>query len=296
MPYARHETFYIRDGWLRKGLRLVEERGYEFFRDEEAPEVLGVGKNMVNSIRFWLRATGLLEQVEGREYALSSFAREIIRYDPYFEDGGTWWLIHYHLVTDPNEATTWYWFFNVFNRRDFDEDTFLYWLKNYTVVEGTPVADGSLKKDFQCFVNTYLYEYRMATASSPEDNLHCPLRELKILRQTGPRSYRVGLADRNSLPPLIVYYCMAHRSELAGDGGRTTVTRLLNDLCNVGRVFSLTYEELMFYLTELQRLGFIRLSLTAGLDAVELIHSDLSKVLENYYSSELGEDGLWSLG
>ena len=89
---------------------------------------------------------------------------------------------------------------------------------------------------------------------------------------------------------------MAHRSELAGDGGRTTVTRLLNDLCNVGRVFSLTYEELMFYLTELQRLGFIRLSLTAGLDAVELIHSDLSKVLENYYSSELGEDGLWSLG
>ena len=24
MPYARHETFYIRDGWLRKGLRLVE--------------------------------------------------------------------------------------------------------------------------------------------------------------------------------------------------------------------------------------------------------------------------------
>ena len=70
---------------------------------------------------------------------------------------------------------------------------------------------------------------------------------------------------------------MAYRSELAGDGGRTTVTRLLNDCVTLGE-FLLTYEELMFT-NGTAEVRFIRLSLTAGLDAVELIHSDLSKVL-----------------
>lgn len=296
MPFARHETFYIRDGWLRKGLRLVDEKGYAYFRDEEAPEVLGVGKNMVNAIRFWLRAAGLLVQNEDRDYTMSGLADLILKYDPYFEDEGTWWLIHYHLVTDPDEATTWYWFFNVFNRREFDEDTFLYWLTNYTIVEGTPVAESSLKKDFQCFVNTYLYENRMTQNSSPEDNLHCPLRELKMLRQIGPKSYRVCSIDRHSLDPAIVYYCMAHRSEMDNDSGRTTISRLMNDRCNIGKAFALTYEDAIYYLDNLQRRGKVTVSLTAGLDSVELESCDSLTALEKYYKSRFEEDSWWTVG
>jgi hypothetical protein len=292
MPFARHETFYIRDGWLRKGLRLVDQRGYSFFRDEEAPEVLGVGKNMVSSIRFWLKATGLLELGEGREYRLSRLARLILEHDPFFEDEGTWWVIHYHLVTDPNEATTWFWFFNIFNRREFDEDSFLYWLTNYTIVEGTPVAESSLKKDFQCFVNTYLYEKRLAKDSSPEDNLNCPLRDLRVLRRIGPKTYRLNYVDRRSLHPLIVYYAMAYRSERIGDSGRTTVSRLLNEQANVGKAFALTYEDVAFYLGELQKLGMLTFSMTAGLDSVEM-HRSSSEALTQYYAWRAREDGSW---
>jgi len=290
MPYARHETFYIRDGWLRKGLKLVEKKGYVFFNDDEAPEDLGVGKNMVKSIRFWLKATGLLERTEGRDYEISALASQILNHDEYFEDEGTWWLIHYHLVTDPDEASTWYWFFNIFNRREFDEDTFIYWLTNFTVVEGTPVAASSLKKDFQCFINTYLYEKRLDKNSSPEDNLNCPLRELRILRRTGPKAYRVNFVDRHSLHPLIVYYAMAHRSEQESSQGRTTISKLLGDKCNIGRAFSLTYEDIIFYLDELQKLGLVTVSLTAGLDAVELNDLEPLKVLEDYYHLRVGVD------
>jgi hypothetical protein len=52
MAYARHETFYIRDGWLRKGLKLVEKKGFDFFNSNDAPEELGIGKNMVQSLKF----------------------------------------------------------------------------------------------------------------------------------------------------------------------------------------------------------------------------------------------------
>ncbi len=294
MPYARHETFYIRDGWLRKGLKLVKSRGYAFFREDEAPEVLGVGKNMVNSIRFWLRATGLLVMDEDRGYELSDLAEKILERDGYFEAEGTWWLIHYHLVTDAEEATTWFWFFNIFNRREFDEETFLYWLTNYTIVEGTPVAESSLKKDFQCFVNTYLSEKRMDKNGSPEDNLNCPLRELNILRQSGPKSYRVNLVDRRSLDPLIVYYAMVSRSEKSNDLGKTTISRLLHENSNIGKAFGLTYEDIIFYLDELQKQGLVTFSLTAGLDSVELGGTSSLAALDMYYSSALREDSPWT--
>ena len=295
MSYARHETFYIRDGWLRKGLKLIEQRGYDFFRDDEAPEILGVGKNMVNSIRFWLRATGLVVQ-EGSEHVQSDLAIEIDKYDPYFEDIGTWWLIHYHLVTNPREATTWYWFYNVFSRREFDEDTFIHWLQNYTVVEGTPIAESSLKKDFQCFVNTYLYEKRMEKGGSPEDNLNCPLRELKLLKRTGPKSFRVNFINRDGLHPLIVYYVISHQNEREGNSGKTTVSKLLEADCNIGRVFGLTYEDVVFYLEKLQREELLTVSLTAGLDSVHLRGPNVISVLRDYYESRKGNDGLWKIG
>lgn len=292
MSYARHETFYIRDGWLRKGLKLMEEEGYGFFTDQDAPEILGVGKNMVNSIKFWLRATGLID-ASGVNYVKSGLAEAIDEGDQYFEDGGTWWLIHYHLVTNPTEATTWYWFFNVFGRREFDEETFMHWLRNYTLVQGTPIAESSLKKDFQCFINTYLYEKKMGKNNSPEENLNCPLRGLRVLRKTGPKSFRVNSVDRDSLDPLIVYYAMCRQSEREENLGRTTVSRLLDGDCNIGKAFALTYEDVVFYLEALQREGLLTVSLTAGLDSVQISGPDAAGALNLYYNSRPKDESLW---
>ena len=111
-----------------------------------------VGKNMVNSIRFWLRGDGLIEQVNG-QYVLSGLA-ESIQKTALFRGRGTWWTIHYHLVSDPSEATTWYWFSTDLDSSEFDEETFLHWLTNYTLVEGTPIAEFAEKNRY--FVNTYL--------------------------------------------------------------------------------------------------------------------------------------------
>ena len=165
MSFARHETFYLRDGWLRKGLKIVKKIDFNFFKDESAPEELGMGKNMVQSLKFWLLATKLVEETGSggdKKYDLSDFANLVLEHDPYFENEGTLWLIHNNLVTNKNHSTTWYWFFNMFNHKEFDEMTFLFWLENYTVTEGHQIAISSLKKDFQCFINTYLYEKRLS--------------------------------------------------------------------------------------------------------------------------------------
>ena len=49
--FARHETFHPRFGWLKKGFDKVSENG-EIFSNDMAPVVMGVGKNMVNAIKY----------------------------------------------------------------------------------------------------------------------------------------------------------------------------------------------------------------------------------------------------
>jgi hypothetical protein len=51
--FARHETFHPRFGWLKKGFDLVK-KDPNIFQKDDAPVQLGVGKNMVRSIRFLL--------------------------------------------------------------------------------------------------------------------------------------------------------------------------------------------------------------------------------------------------
>ena len=53
--FARHETFAPRFGWLHKGFTAVDSDP-EAFLKEDAPVTLGVGKNMVNAIRYWSMA------------------------------------------------------------------------------------------------------------------------------------------------------------------------------------------------------------------------------------------------
>lgn len=282
MSFARHETFYIRDGWLRKGLKLISDQpeGYNFLKSNEAPEVLGMGKNMVQSLRFWLQATGLVKEKpdnnENGERWLTDFGALILMNDQYLEEEDTLWLIHYHLVSNPNQATTWYWFFNFFNHREFDETSFKYWLQNYVTTEGQSIADGSLKKDFQCFINTYLFEKSFNRRTSPEDNLNCPLRELKYIKKIGPHQFRLDRVNRRSLTPDVFLYVIKkwHEEQMKETADSIkpehgiTITDIIEGINNAGKVFALTYDDVMYYLEKLQNMKKVFVNRTAGLDSV----------------------------
>src|SRR3990172_6129188 len=113
---ARHDTFHIRDGWLLKGLNAIEEDPTALSRPD-AQHGLGVGKNMVSSIRYWLQATGLAipseHRVDGRtQLKWTTLARFIVERDPYLEDIATLWLLHLELSSARDVATFWYWAFN----------------------------------------------------------------------------------------------------------------------------------------------------------------------------------------
>src|SRR5260370_33784472 len=67
--FSGHETFPFRYPWLKKGFDAALEDGNVFLRDD-AVTTLGVGKNMVRSIRHWCLAAGVLVENLGGGGAL----------------------------------------------------------------------------------------------------------------------------------------------------------------------------------------------------------------------------------
>ena len=114
MKFRGHETFFIRKGWLGKGLKNVADKADVFVTKEVNPmDILGIGSNMVKSLRYWMQAAGLATEPRSgkRVQTLTDLGRIIYQQDPYLEELGTLLLLQYELATNIELATSWYFFF-----------------------------------------------------------------------------------------------------------------------------------------------------------------------------------------
>lgn len=110
--FSGHESFPCKSLWLKKGYDFMVAQ-YDF-NSPDAVVRLGVGKNMVASIRYWMKCFGLT-----KDNALTDIAQYIFDTekgnDPFIEDLGTLWLLHFLLIYT-NEATLYNLFFTRFQR------------------------------------------------------------------------------------------------------------------------------------------------------------------------------------
>ena len=65
--FSGHQTFPFRYTWLKKGVDAVAEDP-TVFSSEDASVTLGVGKNMVDSIRYWCRVSRLIKIEKNQLY------------------------------------------------------------------------------------------------------------------------------------------------------------------------------------------------------------------------------------
>ncbi|GAW28761.1 DUF4007 family protein [Carboxydocella sp. ULO1] len=289
MRFARHETFHIREGWLTKGLRKIQTEGKkDIFQRKDAMEELGIGSNMVKSLRYWMQATGLTEEKKGKKgQELTEYGQVIYEYDRYFEEDFTLWLIHYFLCTNKEMATSWYWFFNIFNHKEFDEDIFLSELELWVSEEGQSVATSSLKKDFDCIINTYLYN-KENNYLNPEDNLGSPLQELGIIEKIDSKNKKYRFTRRNikKIPKDLFLFAILRFVRKKNLDNAVSIEALLTEPESIGRVFSLSWGELIQILEILQADGFVYITKTAGLNNVSIrVNKEPIEVIIDYYKS-----------
>ncbi len=187
MKFRAHDTFFIRKGWLSKGMeRVVAKEDLFVDKNENPMDVLGIGSNMVKALRYWLQAVGLTSEPKKgkRVQKLTPLGNEIFNNDKFIEELGTLYLLQYQLAKQDEEATAWYYFFNVFSMSEFTREEFVQGLQNYVLMadDASTVAIRSLNDDFACIINTYLPRYKSNPGKvSPENNIDCPFGELGLV-------------------------------------------------------------------------------------------------------------------
>ena len=191
MAFGRHETFAVRYGWLSKGFQAMTEND-KIFESDEATVRLGVGKNMVTAIRYWLRACRMIDPIENTPTDLGQRILSEDGLDPYLEDEATIWLLHWLLTTNAELATSWYWFFNRFHKPEFtgqELSTALIDFVNDQVINKKKPSTSTLKNDATLLPRMYT-QSRGNTRTPFEEALDSPFALLKLVTQSsGGRSY-----------------------------------------------------------------------------------------------------------
>jgi len=201
--FARHETFYPRYSWLKKGFQAVSVNS-GIFLEEDAHIQLGVGKNMAKAIRYWCGAFKLIEDDRAVQSSPqpSQFGRLLLGddgYDPYLEDPASLWLLHWYLLKQPCKASAWHAIFNNLRQTEFTVDDLLLMLIQYRDAAGNRTVEASLKKDITCLLRMYVRQGD--DLSLNEDNLDCPFAELGLIQRVGDaKHYLFRTGAKNSLP------------------------------------------------------------------------------------------------
>lgn len=289
LVFARHETFHPRFGWLKKGFDQAE-RNSSVFLSDDAPVQLGVGKNMVRSIRYWCNAFKLLESD-----IPSMFGQHLMGqagWDPYLEDPASLWLLHWQLLQEPCYASAWNFTFNIFRRVEFTYEDLFYELCEYRDREAGRIADSSIKKDVSCILRMYVGQE--AKNSISEEGLDCPFTDLRLIQTAGDSrhfSFRIG--PKQNLPAEIIVYAALSFAVEAYDTARTIpIANLLYDIGSPGLVFKLNELALC---DAIEKVGHLFKELTINDAAGKLQFAFQAKhpkelaeqVLASYYDSQL---------
>lgn len=267
-----HEKFPLREGWMNKGIFAAKENGTHVFLENQGPDVLGVGTNMVKSIRYWMQACGMLEK-DGNKEKLSDMAEIIFENDPYFEDVFSLWLLHSNIAKNIEQATVWYMFFNRFQADSFSkadlQGKIRQELFNYV---GQQVTESSLKDDIDVLLN--MYSKGEIRNEDPEDKNVSPLYALGILKKEDGTFYKVQ-PDLRKLDNTLVLYEISCLFETEKS---LSIERISAGEKSLGAIYHMTMVTVNEYLDNLEALGYIRVDRTAGLDMVYPI--DIKKPIE----------------
>lgn len=273
MKFRAHDTFFIRKGWLSKGMKCVHAKDDVFIaRDENPMDVLGIGANMVKALRYWLQAVGLTEErTKGKRIQrFTPLGLSVYENDRYIEELGTLYLLQYKLASNQVNATAWYFFFNEFTMSEFTRNEFVAALRKYILMaEGIEdVAIRSLNDDFACIINTYLPRYKSnPNKVLPESNIDCPFGELGLIDilDREKKTYKKSIPAANTINPWVALAVIVDQALGRKEIG---LNELLTAPCNIGRVFNLDAINMLDVLYRIEKLGEIKINRSAGLDVI----------------------------
>jgi len=244
--FGRHETFPLRYAWLTKGLDALRKQPDIFGDPERAMVELGVGRNMVNAIQYWLQVTGVAKFTDNRGM-VTTLGTVLLgpKGDRYLEDEATLWIIHWLIASNAELATGFFWFFNRFAMPRFREDEVRASLTDFVEQDlQAKRAQSTLKSDCSTLLRMYTL-----SAERSEDHLDSPMAHLQLVESENGPGYRSLRITRPFLPPLALHFALAQRFHDDPQQPAAVPVRVVlyggDDWPAVGAAFRLSEEGLM---------------------------------------------------
>lgn len=280
--FSGHDSFQCRQLWLKKGYDYVHKG--KSFNDEDAVVKLGVGKNMVSSIRFWLRAFNIIDNKDKpTEFGKRLFEDET-GYDPFLEDEASLWLLHYQLVKT-GYTSIYSIIFNEFRKEKllFTKENFVNYVKR--IGESNlelNFNDNTVAKDFIVFTNLYKNN---AESKDIEDKFSGVLSELELLktsRRGKEELFFIENLERDNLSESVILYSILDNSNY---GNSISLNALEFDWNSPGSIFALNRSGLLSKISDITE-NFKDITFTdqAGIKELQFKNkADAFSILDQYY-------------
>lgn len=232
--FSGHESFPCKSLWLKKGYDYEADDGN--YNDPQAVVKLGVGKNMVGSIRYWLKAFGLNK--ESRTKWIADFLLGAEGRDPYMEDAGTLWLLQYLLVST-GEATLYQWFFTDFQRKkkQFKKQDIVSYVKAKMLDTGrlSQFNENTVGKD----VGVLIQNYSAPRNAKNNEDYSSLLLDLNLLTLIGKDEYAFNEDGKASLSPDIFFFAVLMEK------GAGMAVGYDDTLRHIGLIFCMTEKDII---------------------------------------------------
>ncbi len=248
LTFSGHDSFQCRQLWLKKGFDfLVEGKN---FNDENAVISLGVGKNMVSSIRFWLKAFNIIDHKDQITEFGNKLFNDVTGYDPYLEDEASLWLLHYQLVKT-NVSSIYNVIVNEFRKEKihFNKESFIHYMRR--IAESNPELnfnENTLGKDFVVFSNIYKNDTESKDIEESYSGILSELEFLKVIGSGKDEQFTILNNEKDSLPAAVVLYAI---SDNPNYGMSISLNALELDFNSPGAIFALNRKGLLNKISEI---------------------------------------------
>ncbi len=282
--FSGHESFQCRNLWLKKGYDFVNNN--KSFSDEDAVVELGVGKNMVSSIRFWMKAFNILNIND----ELTDFAHNLLSddgFDPYLEDEASIWILHYQLVKR-GFASIYSIVFNELRKEriEFTKENFIGFLKRKSENEKSfQINEKTLLEDFSVLSKMYLRSN--IQNKDKEDTFSGLLTELDLVKSYSKGKedvYIIENSDRQEIPDEVILYAILDDDSFDLSVNLNSIEQNYN---SVGSIFAINRNGILNKIENLtSKYSFLVFNDHAGIKELQFKTKPTAvSILENYYAN-----------
>ncbi|MDN4056008.1 DUF4007 family protein [Massilia sp. YIM B02763] len=286
--FSGHETFPLRQLWLRKAFAQIDTYGEvapkEVFSAEDAIERFGVGKNMVSSIKHWALACDVIRKVGKDSFRRGEIGEVLFGKNPcdlYLERDATIWLVHWLLAGRASRSATWYVIFNFVQSQSFRSSDVLALLDEYAMANKAVRSGTTLSRDVEVCLRSYT---SVSQRNATEDSAEPLLSDLGLLSMSGKDSYHFHRGDQYSLPDqifayaLLDYWCRWESSSFANQA-TLSFNSIAHDYGSPGRVFKLDEDSVGDRLSRIAEItsGYLEWTDSSGIRQVSRMGSESMK-------------------